>query len=84
MTLADRIAEIEARANSVHPSPKGFVPYSTDDVPALCAALSLACEALEGLTRQAPECPHAFEPLCRWCRARAALASVERIIGGGK
>jgi hypothetical protein len=100
MTAVDRIAEIQARADAATKGPWPIIEDSADgldeawcrwhkvgpielcgeksndddifiaaaraDVPALCAALTVACEAL------------------RQCDEDLALASVERIIGGGK
>jgi hypothetical protein len=122
MTLADRIAAIEARADAatkgpwreddgqgycrkgngidsdedtivetrcdtcqgdkprIKPENLSFIAAARSDVPALCAALKVACEAIERLGgNHHPDLPYGRDDV-----APAALASIERILGGGK
>jgi hypothetical protein len=124
MTLADRIAEIEARADAAtkgpwqaylgrsidqltdgghgypmnvysdsativaqgeweslppgfqHENDALFCAAARSDVPALCAALKVACEAIERLDgNHHPDLPYGRDDV-----AEAALASIERIM----
>jgi hypothetical protein len=137
MTLADRIAEIQARADAatkgpwltvknnhislgtpgfdydshriVWSAPEGDVAYvpptreelgnldaafiaaARADVPALCAALTVACEALERALERVEnwdcDCDVEIEVCGKHPMLvvlRTALAEIERIIGGGK
>jgi hypothetical protein len=121
MTLADRIAAIEARADAATKGPwdtrdhgvpnlsdvdmsdgtlasvatwrsgdpgtaeetlanAAFIAAARTDVPAICAALKVACEAIRDNDTFVDN--DGDERNAKW--AASALASIERILGGGK
>jgi hypothetical protein len=113
MTLADRIAAIEARADAARndclcglpqcpncDAQDAFVSAARDDVPALCSALKVACEAGDATVKGWDKMCHGANPAIKYLSSsqcaeardffaglnaiRAALASIERILGGGK
>jgi hypothetical protein len=116
MTLTDRIAEIEERAYAATTDNMDLLDripmirsIARSDVPALCSALKVACEALARLEREEISGRGNEEGedylVCLRCEAQewgsadvyesgemehrpdcplAALASIERILAGGK
>jgi len=95
----DWIAEFDGQDETLNDKANAdFCAAAREDVPALCAALRLACEALRECVGDLIWCSGSndFSPEGQarigWMkgpaqsieRGNAALASIERIVGGGK